>query len=375
MKKPLFKTIALLAAAFSFFVGSPIGVKGSAETENFTQTGVETVADGGETGNPENPEIPENSENESASLAKLRVRRCDFTMVVGERAFYLPKFDATSADGTDISHLVTITDSKESEIDLTRGTIILKEAGEHVITYSVVDPATNETLFRSFTITKQREIFNYNNLSGELFENAAAEDQYCVSINSGQGISRFNMAVSDTYYAEVYFNASETVQFKAGLAHVVRTNFDKGVNSNLWWASMVDVENGMSHQTYKDADWKLQAINGTDTVTELVAGEGFKYAVARYGTTLYAFINDVLVSTYECSELNGVLTAPGIFTAATKNGDYYSTGGVKISSIDYYSGSKALLKISALTGEEIKTEVKVDVGGAGWGGFDTPYIP
>ena len=52
MKKPLFKTIALLAAAFSFFVGSPIGVKGSAETENFTQTGVETVTDGGETGNP-----------------------------------------------------------------------------------------------------------------------------------------------------------------------------------------------------------------------------------------------------------------------------------------------------------------------------------
>ena len=361
MKKPLFKTFALLTAALVVSLTTQFTMKGVAELAD-SQPSVEAVETEGA-----------GAEAETMSEAKLRVRRCDFTVVVGERAFYLPEFDATSADGTDITHLVTITDSKQSEIDVSRGTIVLREPGDHVITYSVVDPATNETLTRSFTVTQQREVFNYYNLTGERYEKTSMSEQYCISLNPGQGISRFNMPVSDTYYAEVYFNATEATQFRAGLAHVVRTNFDKGVNSNLWWASMVDVENGMSHSIYKDEDWKLTAIDGTEKETTLAAGEGFKYAVARIGTTMYAFINDVLVEKYVCNELAGIKTAPGIFTAATKEGDFVKGGGVKISEMDYVSGVAALVRISSLTGEKIDTDVKVDIAGGGWGAFDTPY--
>ena len=364
MKKPLFKTIALLSAVLAFSLTAQFSTRGVAETAS-SQTGVETV---------ENEDSSsEDAATEVVSQAKLRVRRCEFTVVVGEKALYLPDFDATSADGTDISHLVTITDSKQSDIDYARRTIVLKEVGEHVITYSVIDPATNEKMSRSFTITQRREIFNYYNLTGERNEKLETSEQYCVSLNPGQGISRFNMPVSDTYYAEVYFNATEATQFRAGLAHVARTNFDKGVNSNLWWASMVDLEDGMKHRIYKDADWSLKAIDQTETETTLAAGEGFKYAVARYGTTLYAFINDQLVAQYDCGELEGILTAPGIFTAATKDGDFVKNGGVKISQIDYMSGLTAMAKISKLTGEKISVEVKVDIANGGWGAFDTPY--
>ena len=357
MKKILFKGFAVLAASLTLSISVPTMQTGFADDEvvNVPQT-VETQAE-------------EISSQEQKGV--LRLRRCEFTYIVGERAFYLPKFSATSADGTDISNLVTITDSKESDIDLNRGVIILREAGEHVLTYSVVDPATNETLTRSFTVTKQREIFNYYNLTGERKETCSAEEQYCISLNPGQGISRFNMPTSNVYYAEVYFNATEATQFKAGLAHVVRTNFDKGVNSNLWWASMVDVENGMTHSIYKDQDWALTSLANTTTQTTLAAGEGFKYAVARYGTTIYAFINDVLVSKYQVSELEDLLTAPGIFTAGTKDGDFVSNGGVKISNIDYLIGTNAMTKISALLGSDVSGDIKVDVGV--WGNdYDTP---
>ena len=365
MKRPLFKIIALLSVALTFSLTAQFSLSGAAEMAGL-QTSVETVKN-------ENSSNEEDLNEEIVSQAKLKVRRCDFTVVVGEKAFYLPDFEATSEDGTDISHLVTITDSKQSIIDIARKTIVLKEVGEHVITYSVKDPATNKTLTRSFTVTQRREIFNYYNLTGERNEKLDTSEQYCISLNPGQGISRFNMPVSDTYYAEVYLNATEATQFRAGLAHVVRTNFDKGVNSNLWWASMVDWEDGMKHRVYKDTDWTLSEIDGMETETTLSASEGFKYAVARYGTTLYAFINDKLVAQYECGELKGILTAPGIFTAATQEGDFVKKDGVKISQIDYFSGVKAMARISKLTGVKLSVEVKVDMENGDWGAFDTPY--
>ena len=344
MKKPLLRTIALLSVAFAVSLTAQLPIKGAAEAAS-PQASVETV---------------EQELTQSVGVGKLSVRRCEFSVVVGERAIYLPEFKATSADGTDISGEVKITDSLESEIYNNRA-IILKEPGEHVITYSVVDPANGAVLERSFTITKQREIFNYYALTGERYEKAAVQDQYCISLNPGQGISRFNMPVSDLYYAEVYFNATEATQFKAGLAHVVRTNYDPNTNSNLWWASMVDEENGMTHSVYKDADWVLAEIDGTKTQTQLIKEEGFKYAVARKGTTLYAFINDELVYTYVCDELEKYLTAPGIFTAGTKfdkedsngnpykeDGDFAKKGGVKISAIDYFDGDAASAKIDEL---------------------------
>lgn len=363
MKKLLVKASAILTAVLTFFLGVPTAVNGFAESETFPLVQeIET-----QTSEVQEETLSQTSESQQGVL---RVGRCDFTSIVGDRAFYLPKYKAISADGSDITSLVTITDSKESLICSERGIIILKEIGDHVITYSVVDPATEETLTRSFTVSKRRELFNYYNLTGERYERAVPEEQYCVSLNPGQGISRFNMPVSKTYYAEVYFNATQATQFKAGLAHVVRTNFDKGVNSNLWWASMVDIENGMSHTVYKDTDWSLQAIKDTTTQTTLVAGEGFTYAVARYETTLYAFINGVLVSTVDVAELANIYTAPGIFTVATQDGDFVLNGGVKISNINYYDGREAIKKLSVLTGKKFINDIKVDV--SIWGDYDTP---
>lgn len=363
MKKTLCKTIALIVSAFAVSTAMQTYATVRAETPEYPSSTAETVTETENAGGYE-PEI--------VGQTKLRVRSCDFTSVVGERAFYLPRFDATSADGTDISHLVTITDSKQSDIDEKRGVIILKEAGAHEITYSVTDPATEQTISRSFTLTQYREIFNYYNLTGQKEELVSNQEQYCISLNPGQGISRFNIPVSNVYYAEVYYNATEATQFRAGLAHVNCTNFDKGTNSNLWWASMVDIENEMAHRFYKDKDWKLEEISGSEITTTLNAGEGFKYAVARYKTTLYAFINDVLVATYDCAEIENLLTAPGIFTAATKEGDFVSGGGVKISDIEYFGGTRALQKIEVLTKAELDKDIEVNVGNESWGDYDAP---
>ncbi|MBQ7879872.1 MAG: hypothetical protein IJ317_04405 [Clostridia bacterium] len=91
----------------------------------------------------------------------LRVKRCDLTAVIGEKEFYLPEYSAVSADGTDITHLVEITDSLRCEINKEQGTVVLKEDGVHTITYSVYDEKSKVTLSRSFTVTRYRETFDF----------------------------------------------------------------------------------------------------------------------------------------------------------------------------------------------------------------------
>ena len=300
----------------------------------------------------------------------LSIESCDYTAVVGEKEINLPDCKAASANGEDISNLVVITDSLNSVIDKGKGTIVLKEDGVHTITYSVIDPFNQQTLSRSFTVTRYREIFNFYNLDGEISQYAENAQQYCTSLNAGQGISCFNLSASNLYYAEVYFNATTATRFWEGLAHV--ESVGEGADANKWLASLVDTTDGMKHKFYTDENYSFVEVANTSVATNLTVGQAFKYAIARYKTTFYAFINDELVAKYTNESMEKVLTAPGIFTVAEKNGDFVTSGGLKISNIDYFKGIAAKDKIVALTGQKFGSDIEIDVGGTNWGDYDTP---
>ena len=302
----------------------------------------------------------------------LTLEKCKQTAVVGEQALTLPKYRATSANGADLSALVSITDSLKSAIDQNAGTIVLRAEGVHVITYSVVDPASQKLLEYSFEITKFRQLFNYNNLKGEVVETVASGEQSCTARNDKQGIARFNMDETQLYYAEVCFNATTATQFLAGLAHVDSVSDSKATNANVWLASLVNASDNMRHALYKDVDYDLQKIDGTAKATSLIAGQAFKYAIARYGTTFYTFINDELVYEYVDETMADRLTAPGIFTVAQSGSNLASVGGIKITAIDYYKSTTAKDKIADLTGKQFGSDIEIDVGDAGWGDYDTP---
>lgn len=302
----------------------------------------------------------------------LSLEKCKYTTVIGETELTLPKYKAVSSSGEDISASVSITDNLKSIIDKEAGTIVLRTEGVHTITYSVEDPTSREVLRYSFEITKYRQLFNYNNLKGETSEAVASAEQYCTSLNAGQGIARFNIDESQLYYAEVYFNATTATTFWAGLAHVDSVSDSTAANANSWLASLVDANDGMSQKLYTDLDYSLQEVSGTKKSTDLSVGQGFKYAIARYGTTFYTFINDVLVEEYTNEAMANTLTAPGIFTIAKTDGDFVTSGGIKISNIDYFKSTTAKDKIAKLTGRQFGSDIEINVGGAGWGEYDTP---
>lgn len=294
------------------------------------------------------------------SQGTLKVRRPDLTEVLGERAFYLPEFSAVDENGADISSSVVITSNKSAEMDQARGTIKLLEDGEHTITYSV--PSTN--LSRSFKVTRRRVLFDYFNLSGTINEYADDNAQSCISLNSGQGVARFNVQECYEYYAEVKFNkygvrvltADGKVAFaknyKVGLAHIQDVSVDKGINTNLWLGMQVDLTDGMKLKTHKIKDYSLEQIR-EPKATSLVFDEdyeGFTMAVGRVGTTLYTFINGELVDSFERPLLEGVATAPGILTSAEKGekADFVASGGISITNMSFISGSAASAKIQSL---------------------------
>lgn len=362
MKKSLFKIFPFLMATLLVSLGLQTVIGGVAENE---------------TGNILSVEQSGEEFTSRQQQGVLRVKRCDFAAVVGEKEFYLPEYTAVSADGTDLSPLVEITDTLQCEINKELGTIILKEDGVHTITYSVYDRATESTLSRSFTVTRYRELFDYYNLVGSKNEYDNNHRQTCISQNTGQGISRFNIEASTLYYAEVYFRETPATDFKAGLAHILALDCDEGNPVNHWVSGMIDFADGMKHKVFTDRNWGLNVMSGTEQETSLSAGTGFKYAIARNGNTLYSFINDGLVGFYTYDALNDIPTKPGIFTAASAEGNFVEAGGVKISAIDYYDGEKALTMIRRLAGSSENDDnagggTEIDVGSSDWGDFDAP---
>ena len=128
----------------------------------------------------------------------------------------------------------------------------------------------------------------------------------------------------------------------------------------------------MNSKFYSASNGSLQALGGVSAQTGLDVGQGFKYSVARNGSTFYVFVNDKLVSKYNYSALADKMTVPGILTVAQSGSNFTAAGGMKISGIDYYGGVKAKAKIEVLTGEELNSDIEIDVGGTNWGEYDKP---
>ena len=354
MRKGLLKVVACLTGALTLALCALPSVSGLAANKKIAKT---PVAESAQTQAEQTPKANETT---------LRVKRFDMLEVLGSKKICLPAYSATSVDGSDITNLVEITGDEQCEIDQENGTVWLKTDGEHTITFSVYDQAANKTLSRSFTLVRHRELFNYNNLEGAVGQYTATQaEQWCVSLNKGQGLARFNMEASDLYYAEVYFHATAATSFQAGLAHVKCVSDDLTTNENSWVATMVDVADGMKHKFYEDVNYgfkEVSAVSALSKATGLTPASketgtvAFKYAIARDGNVLYAFVNDVLVLEHEYMGIAPV-TVPGIFTRGfnepLENGDAYydfqKNGGVRISKISFYGGEQASDKIASLT--------------------------
>lgn len=350
MKKGLLKVFASLTATLTLALCAVPSVYGLATSRKISE---KPVVESSQTQESTTPKTQE---------TVLRVKRFDMLEVVGNRQICLPEYSATSVDGTDITDKVQIVCSANCEItDL--GTIKLNTVGTHTVTFSVYDEVADKTVARTFTLKRHRELFNYNNLEGAVGQYTATQaEQWCVSVNKGQGLARFNMEASKLYYAEVYFHATATAKVQLGLAHVECVSDDLTTNNNSWWTTLVDAMDGMKHKFYKDLNYDFKEVSGLAREVDLTPASAetgtvaFKYAIARDGNVLYAYVNDVLVLEHEYAEIANVATTPGIFTRGIKetleNGDAYydfqQKGGVKISNISFYGGEQASQKIASL---------------------------
>ena len=332
-----------------------------------------------------------NSDNIELDL-ELKVKSFDVTEVTGiNKKIQIPDYSAKDKHGNDITDLVQITDSLLSDINLSKKTITLLEPGEHNIVFSVTDPNDSTlTKTKEFKIQCYREILNFDNMHSEINLKSPIEEQYVVSHNPDKGLGRLNIDSGKMYYAEAYFDGSVDVNVCKGLAHVVSTDNDEGSSINSWLISMINVDT-KKHAIVNSRNYSWTEVLSKDVssynIENLDLTNGFKFAIARYGNTLYSFLNDTLIETYTHDVLANIDTTPALYTymggafeeitvsnddgtTETIKKNLFAETGIKITNIDYYNDVKAFNKLKSLNVQELsdsifelsKNKICVEVG-------------
>lgn len=325
---------------------------------------------------------------------ELKVKSFDVKEVLGvNKNILIPEYSATDSAGNDLTDLVEITDSLSSNINLSRGIITLLEPGVHKIVFKVVDPSDSTNIAsKEFEITCYRELLNFDNMHSEKEEKTSIENQYIVSHNPDKGIARLNMESGKMYYAEAYFDGTTALDVYKGLSHVVSVDNDEGRPNNIWLTSAINVHtkehsiiNSRNYSWIEQTKKSLTSysLNSTDI------SNGFKFAIARYGNTLYSFFNDQLIETYTHDVLKDINTTPALYTymgkayesvevesenggTETVNKNIFAEKGVKISNIDFYNDVRAFEKLKELNVQSLsdtlfemnKSRISVEEGGS-----------
>lgn len=279
---------------------------------------------------------------------------------------------AEACDGTDLADYVELTfDDDRITYDEAAGTVTFAEVGEYELTFTVADPR-DATKTASVTviadvarnpITTSNVDFSYSNMYGD-------ESAQTVSTSSDElAYAYYNTTASKLYYAEATFDIGSPHQgVQVGLGHFIPGNTKRMV--------AMGVDRGDRNFKIKDIDWNKTPNpsfdeNEAGTYAEVHqpmfmyqlsnqlgkedANAGHvKFAVARVGDMMYAFVNDQYVASVVFDYYRNVDTVPGII------GKMWST--TQVSGMNWLSGEDAQTKIDSLlaNGEQIGPYVPYD---------------
>ena len=275
---------------------------------------------------------------------------------------------AEACDGTDLTDSVELTfdDTDNITYDEEKGTVTFAEVGEYELTFTVADPrdaaktASVDVVVNVARnpITTSNVDFSYSNMYGD-------ESAQTVSTSSGELVyAYYNTTASKLYYAEATFDIGSPHQgVQVGLGHFIPGNTKRMVG--------MGVDRGDRNFKIKDIDWiktpnpdfqegnPWTSSNGAPYAEANYALYNYrlaefrgltdddashvKFAVARVGDMMYAFVNDQYVASVVFDYYRIVDTVPGII------GTMWST--TQVSGMSWLSGSEAQAKIDSLIGD------------------------
>ena len=275
---------------------------------------------------------------------------------------------AEACDGTDLADYVELTfdDTDNITYDEEKGTVTFAEVGEYELTFTVADPrdaaktASVDVVANVARnpITTSNVDFSYSNMYGD-------ESAQTVSTSSDElAYAYYNTTASKLYYAEATFDIGSPHQgVQVGLGHFIPGNTKRMVG--------MGVDRGDRNFKIKDIDWiktpnpdfqegnPWTSSNGAPYAEANYALYNYrlaefrgltdddashvKFAVARVGDMMYAFVNDQYVASVVFDYYRIVDTVPGII------GTMWST--TQVSGMSWLSGSEAQAKIDSLIGD------------------------
>ena len=268
---------------------------------------------------------------------------------------------AEACDGTDITENVVVTSESDQVVyDAEAHTISFTEKGEYDMTLTVADPRdATKTASGSMHVEVFRNPFSTTNTTFKLSNMFGEESaQTAMSTNSTDDVvyAYYNADPSKLYYAEATFDIGGTVDYHTlvGLGHFIEGDTNRMVG-------MV-IQRDDKNFKIKDIDWtktpdptfdeNAKLSDGSDDVTlysyriDEVRGytdeesNHVKFAVARVGDYLYAFLNDQYVARVAFEYYFDKDTVPGLI------GTKLNT--TSVSGMTWLSGDEAQGKVDAL---------------------------
>ena len=268
---------------------------------------------------------------------------------------------AEACDGTDITENVVVTSESDQVVyDAEAHTISFTEKGEYDMTLTVADPRdATKTASGSMHVEVFRNPFSTTNTTFKLSNMFGEESaQTAMSTNSTDDVvyAYYNADPSKLYYAEATFDIGGTVDYHTlvGLGHFIEGDTNRMVG-------MV-IQRDDKNFKIKDIDWtktpdptfdeNAKLSDGSDDVTlysyriDEVRGytdeesNHVKFAVARVGDYLYAFLNDQYVARVAFEYYFDKDTVPGLI------GTKLNT--TSVSGMTWLSGEDAQSKIDSL---------------------------
>lgn len=288
------------------------------------------------------PEIILNSTTVSSHADGVAVALPDFTVkdYNGEAVTDPSKIAVTDEDDAD----AVINIVYDSENACFKGTIAtaLYTGSAHNILISADDGVTQTPVTANVTGNFYRQLSSYVS-AGYTRTNGWTWDtskQMSTIINTGNFTSRFNIALSEKYYAQASYKFSDIDKIRyLGLMHSYGT-FDNDAKW-MWTAVGKTGENEYTFYaddqpnngwSFSEADARMKAKIPASAITD----DTCLIQVARSGNDYHCFVNGVYLGVFTSTVYGtGVPTAAGFYTHGGG-----SNTPIQVTNIDFYSGEK-----------------------------------
>lgn len=277
----------------------------------------------------------------------LEIDETELAIIQGEE-LTLPNVTAKTFDGLDLD--VEISDDKDSTIS--SGRFVSFEQGTHTLIYTVTDPRDEtKTLSKVVTVDVYRKVLRDKAGVTNLFDidDLLPNEEQTVTVkDTGEFIKQLNMEPGKLYYAEAIFQGTRANVWE-GFAHT-----QDDINNHRWLLSNLRT-NDRNHIFLDSLNWSTSEdrymihIDKNRDVPFSEDTTNFKYAIARDGDLMYAFVNDVYIASYTSKFYREIDTVPALFTNCYGDASV-AENGEDIFNIKYFSGDEARDKINYLIG-------------------------